>query len=112
MEHNSLYLLISFNSKVMSDLSYKLEQIRLKTRKLCEEFEKLRIRNVFLESENLNLINKLSKKQNKIEELKSDKELIINAKSMNELGLNGKEGRYKINELVRGIDKCIAHLNE
>lgn len=96
----------------MNHLVQKLEEIRLKTRKLCSEFDKVRARNVLLESEKLILEENLSQKKNQIKNLKSEKELIINAKSLTELGLNGKEGRHKINELVRGIDKCIAHLNQ
>ena len=41
-----------------------------------------------------------------------ERELIINAKSLTEIGMSSKEARHKINELIRGIDKCIAQLNQ
>ena len=40
-----------------------------------------------------------------------ERELIINAKSLTDVGMSSKEARHKINELIRGIDKCIAQLN-
>ena len=47
----------------------------------------------------------------KIKALKEERELIINAKSLSDVGISSKEARHKINELIRGIDKCIAQLN-
>ena len=41
-----------------------------------------------------------------------ERELIINAKSLTDVGMSSKEARHKINELIRGIDKCIAQLNQ
>jgi hypothetical protein len=47
----------------MNHLVQKLEEIRLKTRKLCSEFDKVRARNVLLESEKLILEENLSQKK-------------------------------------------------
>ena len=96
----------------MNNLVDRLDEIRLKTRELCTEYNKLKLRNIFLENENYLLEEKLSLRKNNILDLKAEKELIINAKSLTELGLDRNEGRHKINELVRGIDKCISHLNQ
>tara|TARA_B100000780_G_C20659414_1_gene262558 strand:- start:104 stop:394 length:291 start_codon:yes stop_codon:yes gene_type:complete len=96
----------------MNNLVDKLDEIRLKTRKLCSEYNNLKLRNIFLENEKMLLEEKLSLRKNNIIDLKAERELIINAKSLTELGIDGKEGRHKINELVRGIDRCISHLNQ
>ena len=61
--------------------------------------------------ENKNLLEKLLLKEENIKALKEERELIINAKSLKDVGLSSKEARHKINELIRGIDKCIAQLN-
>ena len=74
-------------------------------------FDKLKGINDDLELNNKNLRETLSLKEEKIKALKEERELIINAKSLTDVGMSSKEARHKINELIRGIDKCIAQLN-
>lgn len=96
----------------MDHLSDKLEKLRSQVQKLNIEFNRLHQKNEDLETENKELREKLSRKGDRIKALKDERELIINAKSLTEVGLSSKEARHKINELVRGIDKCIAQLNQ
>ena len=72
----------------------------------------LKRKNDDLELKNKNLLDTLSLKEEKIKALKEERELIINAKSLTDVGMSSKEARHKINELIRGIDKCIAQLNQ
>jgi hypothetical protein len=95
----------------MERLSKKLTNLRSQVQKLNTLFKQLNLKNVELKQENQELLEKLERKTNRIKELKEERELIINAKSLNEVGLSSTEARHKINELVRGIDKCIAQLN-
>lgn len=96
----------------MDHLSDKLRKLRAQVQKLNIEFNRLNLENKNLETENTELKEKLSRKGDRIKALKDERELIINAKSLTEVGMSSKEARHKINELVRGIDKCIAQLNQ
>jgi len=96
----------------MDHLSERLENLRSQVQKLNVTFNQLNTKNEDLELENQELREKLSRKGEKIKALKEERELIINAKSLTDVGMSSKEARLKINELVRGIDKCIAQLNQ
>jgi regulator of replication initiation timing len=96
----------------MDHLSDKLKKLRTQIQKLNVEFNRLNLENENLERENVELKERLTRKGDRIRALKEERELIINAKSLTEVGLSSKEARHKINELVRGIDKCIAQLNQ
>jgi predicted nucleic acid-binding Zn-ribbon protein len=96
----------------MDHLSERLENLRSQVQKLSVAFNQLNTKSEVLETENKELREKLSRKGEKIKALKDERELIINAKSLTDVGMSSKEARHKINELVRGIDKCIAQLNQ
>ena len=96
----------------MDHLSERLENLRSQVQKLGVAFKQLNTKNEDFEKENKQLREKLSRKGEKIKALKDERELIINAKSLKDVGLSSKEARHKINELIRGIDKCIAQLNQ
>tara|TARA_B100001142_G_C13881833_1_gene480349 strand:- start:185 stop:475 length:291 start_codon:yes stop_codon:yes gene_type:complete len=96
----------------MDHLSERLENLRSQVQKLGVAFKQLNTKNEDFEKENKELREKLSRKGEKIKALKDERELIINAKSLKDVGLSSKEARHKINELIRGIDKCIAQLNQ
>ena len=96
----------------MDHLSERLENLRSQVQKLSVAFNQLNTKSEVLETENKELRKKLSRKGEKIKALKDERELIINAKSLTDVGMSSKEARHKINELVRGIDKCIAQLNQ
>ena len=96
----------------MDHLSERLKNLLDQTEKLNLTFDKLKRKNDDLELNNKNLRDTLSLKEEKIKALKEERELIINAKSLTDVGMSSKEARHKINELIRGIDKCIAQLNQ
>lgn len=96
----------------MNRLSTKLINLRSQVQELNSVFDELKLKNVDLERENQELQEKLERKIDRIKALKQERELIINAKSLKEVGLSSSEARQKINELIRGIDKCIAQLNQ
>ncbi len=96
----------------MNRLSTKLTNLRSQVQKLNSLFDNLKLKNVDLERENQNLQEKLARKIDRINAIKEERNLIINAKSLTEVGLSSTEARQKVNELIRGIDKCIAQLNQ
>ena len=96
----------------MNRLSTKLINLRSQVQELNSVFDELKLKNVDLERENQELQEILERKIERIKALKQERELIINAKSLKEVGLSSSEARQKINELIRGIDKCIAQLNQ
>ena len=96
----------------MNNLSKRLKNLLNQVTKLNLTFDELKGKNDDLELKNKNLRYTLSLRQEKIKALKEERELIINAKSLTDVGMSSKEARHKINELIRGIDKCIAQLNQ
>ena len=96
----------------MDHLSERLKNLLIQVQKLDLTFDELKKKNDDLELKNKNLRQTLSLREEKIKALKEERELIINAKSLKDVGLTSKEARHKINELIRGIDKCIAQLNQ
>ncbi len=96
----------------MDYLSERLQKLHNQVETLKKVFDELHQKNEVLEDENKGLRENLSRKDERIKTLKDEKELIIYAKSLLDVGLNSKEARHKINELIRGIDKCIAQLND
>lgn len=96
----------------MDHLSERLKNLLHQVEKLNLRFHELKGKNDDLELKNKNLLNTLSLREEKIKALKEERELIINAKSLTDVGMSSKEARHKINELIRGIDKCIAQLNQ
>ena len=96
----------------MNHLSERLKNLLNQVEKLNLTFEELIGKNDDLELKNKNLRQTLSLREEKIKALKEERELIINAKSLKDVGLSSREARHKINELIRGIDKCIAQLNQ
>lgn len=96
----------------MDHLSERLKNLLNQVQKLDLTFDELKRKNDDLELKNKNLRHTLSLREEKIKALKEERELIINAKSLTDVGMSSKEARHKINELIRGIDKCIAQLNQ
>jgi len=60
----------------------------------------------------LELEEKYLKQTEELNDLKEKYNKIRVAKSITELGENPVKVRKKVNELIRGIDKCIARLNK
>lgn len=96
----------------MDHLSERLKNLLRQVENLNLTFHELKGKNDDLELKNKNLRQTLSLREEKIKALNEERELIINAKSLTDVGISSKEARHKINELIRGIDKCIAQLNQ
>ena len=96
----------------MDHLSERLKNLLNQVEKLILTFDELKRKNDDVELKNKNMLGTLSLREEKIKALKEERELIINAKSLTDVGMSSKEARHKINELIRGIDKCIAQLNQ
>ena len=96
----------------MDHISERLKNLLNEVQKLDLTFDELKEKNDDLELKNNNLRNTLSLREEKIKALKEERELIINAKSLTDVGMSSKEARHKIIELLRGIDKRIAQLNQ
>jgi len=110
--HRNSYICEANAALNMDQLSDRLERLHLQFDKLKVVFQKMQEQQCKLQEENAELHEQLSRKREKIKALKDEQTLIVNAKSLKEVGLDSKQARHKINELVRGIDKCIAQLNE
>ena len=96
----------------MDHLSDKLEKLRHQVQKLNIAFNQLESQNEALKKENKELQEKLLLKRDKVKALKDERALILNAKSLTDVVMSSKDARHKSNELIRGIDKCIAQLNQ
>ena len=96
---------------MLENLESKLNIILNQIKKLKIIVNEFRDKSTKLELENEKLKESINNKTLLIEKLLKEKKIIINAKSLNEIGTSSKETRYKINELIRGIDKCISQLN-
>ena len=83
----------------MERLSKKLTNLRSQVQKLNTLFKQLNLKNVELKQENQELLEKLERKTNRIKELKEERELIINAKSLNEVGLAVQKRGIKLTNL-------------
>ena len=89
-----------------------VEDIEVKVKKLIIKYEELKGESKVLEQEKLQVLNELSSKNSKIEQLQEKIKLMNISKSVDVSGDDVKKTRLKINEYVREIDKCIALLNK
>jgi len=89
-----------------------VEDIEVKVKKLIVKYEELKGESNVLEQEKLQVLNELSSKNSKIEQLQEKIKLMNISKSVDVSGDDVKKTRLKINEYVREIDKCIALLNK
>jgi len=85
-----------------------VEDIEVKVKKLIVKYEELKGESNVLEQEKLQVLNELSSKNSKIEQLQEKIKLMNISKSVDVSGDDVKKTRLKINEYVREIDKCIA----
>jgi uncharacterized protein (DUF3084 family) len=73
--------------------------------------KKLQEENAVLKSDIANLKTSVEKKEQELNNLKKQNEVLSVAKTLSGDGDANKEVKLKINELVREIDKCISLLN-
>ena len=88
-----------------------IDSIEIKTRKLIDKYNQLKIENTNLLKNNNDLQLVLDEKNNKILDLQNKVKLMNITKNVDRDQDEIKSTRLKINEYVREIDKCIALLN-
>ena len=80
----------------MDHLSEKLKNLLNQVEKLNLTFDDLKVKNDDLELKNKNLLHTLSLREEKIKALKEERELIINAKSLRDVGMRVKKSGIKL----------------
>ncbi|MFT4662917.1 MAG: hypothetical protein ACI8XB_003210 [Patiriisocius sp.] len=88
-----------------------LEDIRKKTEVLANMKKDLITRNQVLESEIVKLKADASKGAAEIEEMKGRLKIVKMAKTLEAVEEKGTDSKYRINQMVKEIDKCIAMLS-
>ncbi len=88
-----------------------IDSIEIKTRRLIDKYNQLKIENTNLLKKNNDLQLVLDEKNNKILDLQNKVKLMNITKNVDRDQDEIKSTRLKINEYVREIDKCIALLN-
>ena len=88
-----------------------IDSIEIKTKKLIDKYNQLKIENTNLLKNNNDLQLVLDEKNNKILDLQNKVKLMNITKNVDRDQDEIKSTRLKINEYVREIDKCIALLN-
>lgn len=83
----------------------KLEKAKGQKREFSETIENLKTYNQRLESE-------IQNKNKEIERLLERIKIIKSAKSLADAGGGSADVKYKINEMVKEIDRCISYLNK
>ena len=95
----------------LSKVKQLIDSIEIKTRKLIDKYNQLKIENTNLLKNNNDLQLVLDEKNNKILDLQNKVKLMNITKNVDRDQDEIKSTRLKINEYVREIDKCIALLN-
>ena len=94
----------------MGDLSLIVVNLQSKVKKLVIQHKKTQDDNDKLLKERERMLMLIDDYKNTINKLEENNKVIKLAKTLSEKG-NTVEVKFKINELVREIDKCIALLN-
>jgi len=96
----------------MSLIERRFKELADRLKHFTLEYHKLK-RTVERKDSELELLHQKFVNQTKeLDILKNKYNKIRVAKSISELGDNPVKVRKKVNELIRGIDKCIARLNK
>lgn len=95
----------------MSEVSKKVDSIQAKLGKLSRRLEKLTSENERLQRSQLDLERKLDLGNRKIEAMQTDHNRVKLAKTLVSNSSDKAEMKFRVNELVREIDRCIALLN-
>ncbi len=83
----------------------KLERAKGQKKEFSETIENLKTYNQRLETE-------IQNKNKEIERLLERIKIIKSAKSLADAGGGSADVKYKINEMVKEIDRCISYLNK
>ncbi len=95
----------------MSEISHRVDSISTKLQRISERLEALERDNDSLRAQKASLELRLDDDKRKFTELKEDYNRIKLAKTLVSAPGDKAEMKFKVNELVREIDKCIALLN-
>lgn len=96
----------------MAELSEIVKQLTRKISVLISKYKTLESEKAALLADNVKLTERMASREKYVKELEKRNELIRMAKTLEESGESPIKVKNRINELVRGIDKCIAQLNE
>jgi len=95
----------------MSEVSKKVESIQGKLEKIKQVFEKSNQEKERLERENSDLKRQLEAQVRNSDSLQKEYNTLKLAKTLVSTTGDKAEMKFRVNELVREIDKCIALLN-
>ena len=89
-----------------------IDNIEVKLNRLIKTYQELSEKTIILTQENGTLLGRLKLKDKELLNLKEKIKLMNISKSVDSSKEEVKATRFKINEYVREIDKCIALLNK
>ncbi len=95
----------------MSEVSKKVLSIKGKLEKINKRFEKLNHENEQLKNEKFELQRLLDEEKRSTLTVQNDYNRLKLAKTLVSTTSDKAEMKFRVNELVREIDKCIALLN-
>lgn len=95
----------------MNEVSNKLASITEKLERVHRRFDKLKQENKTLEKKNTELMVMLDREKENVEALQNDYNRLKLAKTVVSTTADKAEMKFRVNELVREINKCIALLN-
>ena len=95
----------------MSEVSKKLVSIKDKLEKVDQRLDKFKFENEQLERKNFELQRLLDEEKRNAETMQNDYNRLKLAKTLVSTTGDKVEMKFRVNELVREIDKCIALLN-
>jgi regulator of replication initiation timing len=96
----------------MSELNRQLDQIKQDLKKLVHLYNALKVENQRLLSDNAGLHATLDDQAKKIEELENKNLTLQISKTVAGDKLNNAALKQKLNEFIKEIDDCLAHLKE
>jgi predicted RNase H-like nuclease (RuvC/YqgF family) len=88
-----------------------ISSLEKKVKELVKRYAELKRRNTALETELTELRKTVDSQKEAIKNLEEKNKIIKLAKSLADSNPDTAAMKYKINELVREIDKCIAQMN-
>lgn len=94
-------------------LSIELQALERKIHLLLKDHKSLKEENQFLKNENLQIKSVLHEKEEQINSFQNQIKItkIVNSIAVDTENENTTELKLKINEYIKEIDKCIAHLS-
>jgi len=88
-----------------------LDDVRKKVELLANNKKDLVKRNLELQEKVVRLEQKSARANAEIEEMKGRLKIVKMAKTLESVEEKGTDSKYRINQLVKEIDRCIAMLN-